>query len=139
MIGQISYEFDVVWGDCDPAGIVFYPAMFRWFDIGTHMLMSSSGFSRDRLFSEYGIIGPGLVSAKCDFKRPITYGDRLIHRAAVSHWGTRSFAISHALLMKDEIVAEGTETRICITRDDQGRYAAIAIPAPFRAAVESLG
>ena len=26
----------VQWGDCDPAGIVFYPRYFEWFDAVHH-------------------------------------------------------------------------------------------------------
>ena len=28
----------VQWGDCDPAGIVFYPRYFEWFDACTILL-----------------------------------------------------------------------------------------------------
>ena len=29
------HEVTVEWGDCDPAGIVYYPAYFKWFDQAT--------------------------------------------------------------------------------------------------------
>jgi len=31
----------VQWGDCDPAGIVFYPRYFEWFDASTILLFES--------------------------------------------------------------------------------------------------
>ncbi len=30
------HRIRVEWGDCDPAGIVFYPRYFEWFDRCTH-------------------------------------------------------------------------------------------------------
>ena len=33
----------VDWGHCDPAGIVFYPNYFRWFDQCTSALFESAG------------------------------------------------------------------------------------------------
>ena len=32
----------VQWGDCDPAGIVFYPRYFEWFDAGTILLFEKA-------------------------------------------------------------------------------------------------
>ena len=29
-----TIERDVTWGDCDPAGIIYYPTYFRWIDAG---------------------------------------------------------------------------------------------------------
>jgi 4-hydroxybenzoyl-CoA thioesterase len=34
------HEVAVEWGDCDPAGIVYYPAYFRWCDQATYRLNS---------------------------------------------------------------------------------------------------
>ena len=33
----------VGWGDCDPAGIVFYPNYFRWFDDASWRLFEAGG------------------------------------------------------------------------------------------------
>ena len=32
----------VQWGDCDPAGIVFYPRYFEWFDACTILLFEKA-------------------------------------------------------------------------------------------------
>jgi acyl-CoA thioesterase FadM len=36
---------DVTWGDCDPAGIIFYPNYFRWIDSGTWNLFFTVGLT----------------------------------------------------------------------------------------------
>ena len=33
----------IAWGDCDPAGIVFYPRYFAWFDAATAALFAAAG------------------------------------------------------------------------------------------------
>ena len=37
------HEVTVEWGDCDPAGIVYYPSYFRW----TYHLFLAAGLKRD--------------------------------------------------------------------------------------------
>ena len=41
------HEITVEWGDCDPAGIVYYPSYFKWFDQGTYRLFLKAGLRRD--------------------------------------------------------------------------------------------
>lgn len=38
-----AQDFDITFGDCDPAGIVFYPNAFRWMDAGFHTLLRPVG------------------------------------------------------------------------------------------------
>ena len=38
----------IEWGDCDPAGIVFYPRYFAMFDASTHALFEAAGWSEGR-------------------------------------------------------------------------------------------
>ncbi len=38
-------QIEVGWGDCDPAGIVFYPNFYRWFDACSHALLTARGLS----------------------------------------------------------------------------------------------
>ena len=56
------YEMTVAWGDCDPAGIVFYPNYFRWFDEASRRLFAAVGLPWETLFRRYDIVGLPLVS-----------------------------------------------------------------------------
>ena len=38
-----SYSHRIAWGECDSAGIVFYPNFYRWFDQGSHELVRKAG------------------------------------------------------------------------------------------------
>ena len=41
LVGRFACQ--VQWGDCDPAGIIFYPTYFRWMDAATWAFMDSIG------------------------------------------------------------------------------------------------
>jgi len=53
----------VEWGDCDPAGIVYYPRYFEYFDACTNALFESAGLPKPDLLRTYGIMGIPLVEA----------------------------------------------------------------------------
>jgi acyl-CoA thioesterase FadM len=100
--------------------------------------MSAAGFGQDILAAKAGIVGAALVSAACDFRKPISYGTQLSHRVLVAEWRERSFVVSHTFSTRNDVVAKGTETRVCLARDPDGTYRAVPIPPAFRAAVEQL-
>ncbi len=80
------YEVTVAWGDCDPAGIVFYPNYIRWFDEASRRLFAAAGLPWDTLFRQYDIIGLPLVSATADFRGPSRHGDTLVIHSEVKEW-----------------------------------------------------
>ena len=79
------HEVTVEWGDCDPAGIVYYPAYFRWSDQATYRLFLAAGLKRDDVSSGQWKEGTPLVAAECSFKRAVAArreaGDREPRRA----------------------------------------------------------
>lgn len=136
---SLSYEIDVSWGDCDPAGIVFYPCYFRWFDTGMHKLLAAAGIPQQTIQPRFGFVGAALVSAKCDFRRPVAYGDVLTHQVSITEWHARRFVVAHTFSIGGEATASGTEIRICLIKDAGGAAKAIPIPEGFRAALEGSG
>ena len=52
----------VQWGDCDPAGIVYYPRYFEWFDASSFLLFEkATGMTKMRMLEKYN--GAGLALA----------------------------------------------------------------------------
>ena len=127
-------EIRVNWGDCDAAGIIFYPNYFRWFDECTQALLRSVGVGQRSLREEYGIVGTAAVDASARFTAPVTYGDVLRATSFVERWGTSSFTVYHRLDREEgEVMAvEGREIRIWAKRGGAGRLRAEPIPAAFR-------
>ena len=131
------YDFIVAWGECDPAGIVFYPTYFKWADFGMHKLMDGAGVGQRVQGPKFGMVGASLVSATCDFRRPVTFGDRIDHRVKVVEWTERSFRVEHTFTSSGELAAQAHEIRVCLARDAAGRVSSLAIPQDFRNGIES--
>jgi 4-hydroxybenzoyl-CoA thioesterase len=101
----------VEWGDCDPAGIIFYPTYFRWMDAAAWALMESAGYDAGRMRAEH--LAMPLVSAHCDFIAPALHGDRCEVRSRIERFGGKSFVIGHEIVRIDAtILARGAETRV---------------------------
>lgn len=105
------FRTDVSWGDCDPAGIIFYPTYFRWFDAATWALFGSVGHGLKTMI-ESGYCMP-LVGAQCEFVAPAEPGDRCEVRSRIARWGGKSFVVSHQVVRSDgATLARGQETRV---------------------------
>src|SRR5215470_8614478 len=72
------HEVTVEWGDCDPAGIVYYPSYFRWIDQATYRLFLAAGLKRDDVSSGQWKEGTPLVAAECSFRRASQHGEKLV-------------------------------------------------------------
>jgi YbgC/YbaW family acyl-CoA thioester hydrolase len=112
------FPCEVHWGDCDPAGIIFYPTYFRWMDAATWAFMKQVGFSPKRMKSEHRSMP--LVSADCEFLLPAVQGDHCEVRSRIARFGGKSFVVSHEVVRAADgtPLARGKETRVW------GRYEA---------------
>ncbi|HSI01467.1 MAG TPA: acyl-CoA thioesterase [Reyranella sp.] len=124
------HEVMVEWGDCDPAGIVFYPAYFRWSDQATYRLFLKAEIRRDDVSSGQWKEGTPLVAAECAIKRPSQTGEVLVIESHVEHFGRSSFKIRHVFRnASGEIAAESIETRVWAKKDGDARTLR-AVPVP---------
>lgn len=128
------HEIMVEWGDCDPAGIVYYPAYFKWCDQATYRLFLAAGLKRDDITSGQWKEGTPLVKAECSFRRASQHGEKLVIESRVSRFGNASFTISHVFRdATGEVAAEGTETRIWARKDGDARsLKSVRIPDEVR-------
>ncbi len=109
IVGRFACQ--VQWGDCDPAGIIFYPTYFRWMDAATWAFLDSVGYSAKRMRAEH--IAMPLVSAQCDFLAPAQQGDHCEVHSRIVRFGGKSFALAHEITRSDGVVlARGSETRV---------------------------
>jgi len=105
------FPCQVHWGDCDPAGIIFYPTYFRWMDAAAWALLDGVGYSAKRMRSEQRAMP--LVSAECRFIAPAVQGDRCEVRSRIGRFGGKSFVVAHDIVRGDGgALASGTETRV---------------------------
>ena len=128
------YEVTVEWGDCDPAGIVYYPSYFRWCDQATFRLFLAAGLKRDDVTSGQWKEGTPLVAAECAFRRASHHGEKLVIESHVSRFGRSSFIIKHVFRdASGAVAAEGSETRIWARKEGDARsLKAVSIPEDVR-------
>jgi 4-hydroxybenzoyl-CoA thioesterase len=101
----------VEWGDCDPAGIIFYPTYFRWMDAASWAFWESVGYTPKRMRTEH--LATPLVSADCQFLSPAMQGDHCEVRSRIGRFGGASFVVMHEIVREDgTALAKGSETRV---------------------------
>jgi 4-hydroxybenzoyl-CoA thioesterase len=121
----------IVWGQCDPAGIVFNSRFFEMFDTSTWMLFDAAlGVKPHELARAFGIMGIPLVDARANFLKPAKFGDAIELASRVSEFRRSSFDVEHKVTIGGELAVEGGETRVWAARakDDPDKIGAIAIP-----------
>lgn len=128
------HEVPISFGDCDPAGIVFYPNFFAWMDAGFHALLRARSEGHAALCKRFGARGIGLIAVESRFLSPARDGDLLVLELRLAGWSPRSLRIDYAGRIGERPVFAATETRgIFVPKD--GRITA-ADTAPLRALLE---
>jgi 4-hydroxybenzoyl-CoA thioesterase len=108
----------IEWGDCDPAGIVFYPRYFAMFDTSTAYLMErAAGMSKFDYLKHYKFVGHPIVETRAIFRVPTRFGDEVSIETAVVACGRSSIKIEHRLSKAGLLAVEGFETRVFVAHD----------------------
>jgi 4-hydroxybenzoyl-CoA thioesterase len=121
----------VEWGDCDPAGIVWYPRYFEWFDASTAALFTAAGVSNRVMHKHYRVVGIPMVDTRARFLIPSRFEDELTIESTVTEFRRSSFDVHHRMLKNSALAVEGFETRVWTVRDadDPERLRSQPIPA----------
>ena len=129
-----SRSVRIEWGDCDPAGIIFYPRYFEIFDASTSMLFERAlGMTKRELLKTFDFAGFPLARTRARFLKPTRFGDDVTVDTSVK-FGRSSFEIEHRLSLKGELCVEGSETRVWVVRDPAtGGIKSQSVPEAVRA------
>ncbi len=118
----------IEWGDCDPAGIIFYPRYFEIFDASTSLLFETAlGMTKLQMFKNLEFGGFPLVRTRARFLMPTRFGDDVTVESKIA-FGRSSFDVDHRLSLKGETCVECTEKRVWVVRDTNGRLKSRAVP-----------
>src|SRR5258708_32521581 len=109
----------VEWGDCDEAGVVFYPNYFYWLDCAFQRLLRRQGLSQRELRRRFGAVTP-IVQAHCDFKEPARYDAQLEIEGNVPAESERKFRVDYQLVSSGTTVGVGYEVRARAAIDAYG-------------------
>lgn len=133
-----SRDVEIEWGDCDAAGIVFYPRYFAMFDGSTgYLLEKALGMKKIAWVEKFGIVGIPMVDTGAKFIIPSRYGDVIRIESQASDIRRSSFDIRHRVYKGDALAIEAHETRVWAGRDpvDATRIKGYAIPDEVVAAL----
>ncbi|MDQ7955495.1 MAG: acyl-CoA thioesterase [Rhodocyclaceae bacterium] len=138
MSKQIIYTARVEFGDCDPAGIVWYPNFFGWMDAASRHFFAECGVPRwEETTKTLGVIGTPLVDTKSRFVATASYGDTLKIAVTVREWREKSFVQSYRVTRDDPqgetLILEAEDVRIFGGKRPDGRLRALPIPPEIRA------
>lgn len=119
----------IEWGDCDPAGIIFYPRYFGIFDASTALLFEAAlGMTKFQMFKSLDFSGFPLVRTHARFLKPTRFGDDVTVESRIA-FGRSSFDVEHRLSLKGELCAECSEKRVWTVRDGNGKLKSHPVPA----------
>jgi 4-hydroxybenzoyl-CoA thioesterase len=124
---------EIQFGDCDPAGIVYYPNYFRFFDNATAALVSAAlGMNKRAWLEAYGIAGIPMVDTGANFVRPARFGDVVEIRSEITELGRSSFSVRHVLSNGGEVAVEASEKRVWVVKDAAGNIKSAPLPDGVR-------
>jgi len=124
-------QFTIEWGHCDPAGIVFNPRFFEFFDASSWLLFETAlGVKAQDFPRAYGIIGIALVDARANFLKPAKFGDSVEIISRVSEFRRTSFDVEHRLSVNGVPAVEGGESRVWAVRDKNDPDKITTAPIP---------
>ena len=135
-----THSVTIAFGDCDPAGIVFFPNFLRWMDTASLSFFMQCGVPPWReLMKTRGIVGTPLLEINTKFHKAATYGETLLITTHVGEWRAKVIVQLHRVTRAhaggEDLICEGREVRAFVKRDeiDPDRLRAIAVPEDIRA------
>jgi 4-hydroxybenzoyl-CoA thioesterase len=105
-----TWSQPVTFGDCDPAGIVFYPNFFAWFDRTFHDWLRIFG-GHEKICNALGAVGLGLVEVNAKFRAPLRDGDTLELHLSIEAWDRKVLRLSFEGHVNGKTAVLGSEAR----------------------------
>jgi 4-hydroxybenzoyl-CoA thioesterase len=114
---SLSVRIQVGWGDCDPAGIVFYPRFYAWMDAVSHLLAREMGIPRESMLPPgSAMLGFPVVATQAEYLTPARMDDVLEVRTWVVRVGRTSMSLRHEIVRPE---SDATETLIVRGREER--------------------
>ncbi len=124
-------DFRLSYGDCDPAGIVYFAAYYTWFERVYNEWAFLGGFKPSSMVELWGATHV-TVASSCRYRIPGRLHDPLTCRMRIGEIGTTSFKACFAIDHREtgETFAEGEMTFVFVAGDLDGDERPRATPVP---------
>ncbi|MBI2901980.1 MAG: acyl-CoA thioesterase [Candidatus Methylomirabilis oxyfera] len=130
----VVVELPVVWGEMDAFEHVNNAVYFRYFETARLVYFDKIGFLETNRTKG---VGPILASVRCDFRKPLTFPDKIFVGVLISEMSADRFLMQHRIVSEklQKIAAEGEGLIVSYNYRD-GRKA--PIPDEVRKEIEKL-
>ncbi|MFT5683288.1 MAG: 4-hydroxybenzoyl-CoA thioesterase [Myxococcota bacterium] len=139
MPGVHYHHHTVRFGECDPAGVVYFPIFFDWF----HQAMES--WFDVALGTPYAEIlqtlGFPAVHTEADFRRPCRIGEKLRIELSVGELSRKSLRLEYRVLGDDDRVKATGATVCAVIAPQPGagfRFKAVSVPESLRDSIQTF-
>lgn len=112
-----TMQIPVTMGDVD-AAMIYYARYFHWMEQAfSAMLVEARHPTRGELAAGFGY---PVVSAHCDYRKPVYLDDRLVQRTWISRLGRTSLTTTHEFTFAggSAVCALGRLDRVCVVDAD---------------------
>jgi 4-hydroxybenzoyl-CoA thioesterase len=130
-----STRIKVRFGDCDPAGLVYYPSIFHYCHVAMEEFFAERcGIGYDKLMADERIGFP-TVNAQAEFFAPLVYGDEAEVEVSISRVGRSSVTFEYNVRRANDqtLCARSTQVHVAMSLD---KRTAVQIPDKYRRAFE---
>jgi 4-hydroxybenzoyl-CoA thioesterase len=103
----------IEWAHCDPAGIVWNPRFFEFFDTASWTLFQTVlGLPRATINAHFGILGLALAESGANFIAPLAFGDMPEIESEITEFRRSSFTVAHRIRKDGKLAVDGIEKRV---------------------------
>jgi YbgC/YbaW family acyl-CoA thioester hydrolase len=136
-VKQQLTEREIMWGDLDSLGIVFYPRYYEWMSASGHVFFDSIDLNLGTLLRERKIIF-SLVETSARYFNPGRYQQKICIATEIEALGDKTVLLLHQIRLATDstLLVEGREKRICLSVTDSEHLRAITIPDDIRACLQ---
>lgn len=127
MSKKFTFQTRIGFGDCDPAGIVYFPNFYRWMDMATHAMWQTAGWPAERIERELNLWAWPLIECGATFKSPATYNQIITIHSTIGSWANKTFRVDQQVFRTED---DGTDT--FLLEAFEVRFLGAKIPGSFK-------
>ncbi|MBI3661251.1 acyl-CoA thioesterase [Candidatus Acetothermia bacterium] len=130
----VVIELPVVWGEMDAFAHVNNAVYFRYFESARLVYFEKIGYLAT---AQTTGIGPILASTRCDFKKPLTFPDKILVGSRISEMSEDRFTMQYRIVSEklQKVAAEGEGLIVSFNYREGGKA---PIPPEIRKKIEQL-
>ena len=132
-----TVDRQIMWGDLDPLGIVFYPRYYEWIDASGHLFFEAIGLNLHNLWQIRRILF-GLIETSCRYHQSGHYHQKIQIHTRIDALADKVITLRHTIesAADHSLMVTGIEKRICMNVSNPKNIQAVEIPADLRGPLE---